>query len=486
LEQWLNASVFGLGLAAAAWAVARPRLFDAAWRGRIWGAALVGLAVLGAWPLFSGNHVASATGPRPGIAIAVPGSSGPARPDGVAAALIHVPAVPVPAALLLAAWGSVAIWRAGALALAVARIRAARAASRPFPDTRTARLPEWAAANAGRFALVLSDRVPAPAMLGFGRPIIAVPPAWLDGLTDEALDAVLLHELAHAERHDDLFDLAQQLLLAASWVHPAAWWMAERIAFEREAACDERAARLTTTRRYARCLLTIATRMQDGGWDSSALVASSVGRRRQVARRVERLLATSVRERSVRSSYMAAPAVAAIVALAAAAPALPRVFDVTAAESPTLELHAIPDRAPGPRAGAEREPGPLALARTTAQPGRASREGGEPGAAPQGHAKPERRPADDTAPAASRSRAADGGAGEAGAGETALASREWSGHLAPAATPASGTAQDNVGGMAEAAAPFRKLGAAIGRAGAGTGRWFSRAGESVATGAAFR
>jgi beta-lactamase regulating signal transducer with metallopeptidase domain len=479
VEQWLNTSVYGLALAAVAYAAARPRLFDAEWRGRIWGAALLGLVALSAWPVVG----------EPGEVTAAPALHGAEAPcDEVpcydarlaadeAGGLIALPAVPVPATLLLFAWAAVALARAGTLALAVARIRAARAASRPFPSARLERLPEWCAANGGRFALVLCERVAVPSMLGFGRPMVAVPEVWLDRLSDEALDAVLLHELAHAERRDDLLDLGQQLLVAACWFNPAGWWIASRLAFEREASCDERAARLTTTRRYARCLVTIAETMQQMGRTRRTLIASSAGPRRQLTRRVEQLLAIDVRPGLARSSYLGAPVLGALVALVVVAPALPPVFDVASSDSP----------GPAPRPHPVRAVESLASERPVAA---AAGESAAANRAAARSARPQLRSGrEDAVPPVTLASALDAStspiAGIAPAAEppdAPLTSRAWSAHVAPASTPAGAAASSlDVEGRTGTSAPFRTLGSAFARAGAGTGKWFSGAGASVAS-----
>jgi beta-lactamase regulating signal transducer with metallopeptidase domain len=524
LDVWLNASAYGLGLAVAAWAVARPRLLDAAWRCRVWTASLAGLAALLAWPLFRGSQ-AAASGAS---VVPPPGAVVPPNPGPAATALIALPAVDLPMAALVAAWASVALWQAASLAVAVARIRSARAAALPFPAPRARRLPEWAAANAGRFELAISDRVAVPSMLGFGRPMVAVPAAWLARLSDEALDAVLLHELAHAERRDDLAELAERLLVAACWFHPASWFIARRLTFEREAACDERAARLTTRRRYARCLMTIADGMQDGRWTARTLVASSTGRRSDVARRVEYLVAFDGSRHPRRARFAALAAVVTATGLAAAAPALPPVFGTET----TRETEFARDRS-----AAAPDPGSAQLPRVEDAAGRAARaeDGGEkPAVATAGRAKmrqvarPARRfedagrggqvkrearhavdsataPLDASFVTADR---ADGSPGPAtvargfpGPSEARRRRVEcspvsppqlratqpgWTAQveaLLPASPPpGGGQVVDPNKGRRVSAAPFRALGSAFSKAGAATGRWFSRAGTEIAAG----
>jgi beta-lactamase regulating signal transducer with metallopeptidase domain len=470
VEQWLNAAVYGLAVAVVAWAATRTRLLDAAWRCRTWSAALAALALAMSLP-FARLLLPEETGRHAVETAAAAWSQAPAP-------IASIPAVP--AAVLLAAWAAVACARLGVLAVAILHIRCARRLARPMPPERLARLPEWSAANRGRFALVISDRVPTAAMLGFGRPIVAVPPAWLDRLSDAELDAVLLHELAHAERRDDLGQLADQLLLAACWFHPAAWGMAGRARFEREAACDERAARATTSRRYARCLVTLAERLPNG-WTASTLAPGAV-RGPDVTRRVARVMAMDSGARLARPAYFAAPTLAAIAVLTMAIPSFPRVLGV-AVENARLEAENVrprPDAATGasraelprenvrPRPDAAKDARRAELARESVRLRPDAARNAAPGAATS---------RDNVGLPDADAVRAELDATSAGTESIAATDRAPSDILPSAAAPApvARTAQGN-----SLAAPFASLGASLSNAGKRTGSWFSRAGLAVA------
>jgi beta-lactamase regulating signal transducer with metallopeptidase domain len=51
--------------------------------------------------------------------------------------------------------------------------------------------------------------------------------------------AVLIHELAHARRHDNLIRLLYEVSLCVLWFHPLVWLAGARIALYRELSCDE-------------------------------------------------------------------------------------------------------------------------------------------------------------------------------------------------------------------------------------------------------
>ncbi len=84
-------------------------------------------------------------------------------------------------------------------------------------------------------------RLDAPAVLGWFRPVVLLPARALTGLTEEQIEAVLAHELAHIRRLDwfvNLFQVAAETLL---FYHPAVWWVSQRIRAERENCCDDEA-----------------------------------------------------------------------------------------------------------------------------------------------------------------------------------------------------------------------------------------------------
>src|SRR5712692_8960630 len=84
-------------------------------------------------------------------------------------------------------------------------------------------------------------RLDAPAVLGWFRPVVLLPVRALTGLTEEQIEAVIAHELAHIRRFDcfvNLFQIATETLL---FYQPAVWWVSQRIRAEREHCCDDEA-----------------------------------------------------------------------------------------------------------------------------------------------------------------------------------------------------------------------------------------------------
>ena len=127
-------------------------------------------------------------------------------------------------------------------------------------------------------------RLDAPAVLGWFRPVVLLPVRALTGLTEEQIEAVIAHELAHIRRFDcfvNLFQIATETLL---FYHPAVWWVSQRIRAERENCCDDEAISLCgDTVNYARAL----TLMEEWRTAPALMMAAN---RSPLAARVVRLL----------------------------------------------------------------------------------------------------------------------------------------------------------------------------------------------------
>jgi beta-lactamase regulating signal transducer with metallopeptidase domain len=83
------------------------------------------------------------------------------------------------------------------------------------------------------------SRHPVPAVGGVLYPRILLP-SGIDRLLNlQELNAVLLHEVAHAKRRDNLIRLLYEVSLCALWFHPLIWLAGMRMALYRELSCDE-------------------------------------------------------------------------------------------------------------------------------------------------------------------------------------------------------------------------------------------------------
>ena len=149
-------------------------------------------------------------------------------------------------AIALGLWGAVAL--ALILRLAWAHHRLASSFSvrtalppRPREIAALARARQRAGAR-GRIEIARSALPEAPAVLRVRRPLIVLPLAGYDDLSDDELESLLCHECAHVVRRDNLVAGCTSVLCALFWFHPLVWIARRILMIERERACDEIAA----------------------------------------------------------------------------------------------------------------------------------------------------------------------------------------------------------------------------------------------------
>lgn len=87
--------------------------------------------------------------------------------------------------------------------------------------------------------LLISRHVQVPVMLGFLKPLILLPVAMVNNLTEAQLEAVLLHELAHIKRNDYLLNIFQSIVETILFFNPFVWLISKIIRMEREHCCDD-------------------------------------------------------------------------------------------------------------------------------------------------------------------------------------------------------------------------------------------------------
>ena len=130
-----------------------------------------------------------------------------------------------------------------------------------------------------------SPTVSTPTAIGYLHPAVVLPDGFRARVDDREWDAVVAHECAHLARRDDWAKAVQSSVSRAAWWLPGLWILGRALDLERELASDERAACETGPRRYAACLLRLATDRT-----GAALASTFAGRRSHVSIRVERLL----------------------------------------------------------------------------------------------------------------------------------------------------------------------------------------------------
>jgi len=86
----------------------------------------------------------------------------------------------------------------------------------------------------------LSHLVASPITYQFFRPIILLPISLFTHLSDEQIEVLVLHELAHIKRNDYLVNLLQSGIEVLFFYHPLIWWISKQVRLEREHCCDDR------------------------------------------------------------------------------------------------------------------------------------------------------------------------------------------------------------------------------------------------------
>lgn len=148
-------------------------------------------------------------------------------------------------AIALLIWSTVAL--ALILRLAWAHRRLASLSARTLLPARPREIAALARARRRvgvrcRIDIARSAQPEAPAVLRARRPLIVLPIAGCDDLSDDELEALLCHECAHVARRDNLVAGGAYVLCALFWFHPLVWIAWRILMIERERACDEIAA----------------------------------------------------------------------------------------------------------------------------------------------------------------------------------------------------------------------------------------------------
>ena len=142
-----------------------------------------------------------------------------------------------------------------------------------------------------RIALAACDEIAQPILVGIVRPLILLPTAALAGWTPEQLDMVLLHELAHVRRWDNLVNLAQRIVESLIFYHPAVWLVSRQVRRDREECCDATVvARIPEPTHYAELLITIAATSRSRLSGAPSLTLTSAMATHPLAGRIRRIL----------------------------------------------------------------------------------------------------------------------------------------------------------------------------------------------------
>lgn len=120
--------------------------------------------------------------------------------------------------------------------------------------------------------LLTSSRVSTPLVVGIVRPAIVLPAGMADELDRVEIQHILIHELAHVIRRDNIVGLLQRLVGIIWWPHPLMHYLNRMLSRAREEVCDNYALLHGDRHLYARTLLHVSQQFR-----ASAPLASTVG-----------------------------------------------------------------------------------------------------------------------------------------------------------------------------------------------------------------
>jgi hypothetical protein len=126
--------------------------------------------------------------------------------------------------------------------------------------------------------------------LSFGPPPVCSSPASWDGSSPAQLETVVVHEVCHVRRQDNLTAAIHMLVEAVFWFHPFAWWIGSRLMDERERACDEEVLRTVGKPQvYAEAILNVCKRYVESPLVCVAGVSGS-----SIVKRIEAIVRNDV------------------------------------------------------------------------------------------------------------------------------------------------------------------------------------------------
>lgn len=106
--------------------------------------------------------------------------------------------------------------------------------------------------------VVESALVQVPMVIGYFKPMILIPIAAVNRLSEAEIEAVLAHELAHVVRNDYVLNFCFSFIEILFYYHPAVWWISSSIDAERENCCDDMAIKVCgNSMIYAKTLLSL-------------------------------------------------------------------------------------------------------------------------------------------------------------------------------------------------------------------------------------
>jgi uncharacterized protein (TIGR03435 family) len=280
-----------------------------------------------------------------------------------------VPPPPQNPVLTLAVRGFTIVWPAGSVALllvwAVRWHRVTRAAQAAATVTSGPLLDaiRRLEGHTPRIRLLSSNQAIEPGVFGIVRPELMWPAGIEDRLSDEQIEAILAHEVAHVRRRDNLAALIHMLVEAVFWFHPLVWWIGARLVDERERACDEDVVgRGTEPGVYAESILKTCQFYIESPLVCVAGVTGSDLKKRveQIMKDDAHVALSALKRVSLGAALVAAIAIPVAIGIITS-PRLAAQIVAPAADSPTFDVVSIKPNASAGRVGGMNSPGRVNL-----------------------------------------------------------------------------------------------------------------------------
>lgn len=166
-----------------------------------------------------------------------------------------------------------------------------------------------------KVTLVISSEIAEPGVWSVFKPTVLLPEGIADRLNDHELETIMMHEMVHVERWDNLIGIVQRVVCCLLWFHPLIWLLDRQLLAEREQSCDDTVIRLSgDSQIYASGIKKICR--HSIGWELTGL--SNVGGS-NLKKRIKRIVeADIIRSPSVLHRILLGTVVAALLILSAA------------------------------------------------------------------------------------------------------------------------------------------------------------------------
>ncbi len=196
---------------------------------------------------------------------------------------------------------------------------------------------------APRARFLLAAEAGTPATFGLRRPIVLLPPVF-ETMDRERQAAIALHELLHARRGDWVALVAEELLKAVLFFHPAVHWLVARVRLAREQTVDAAVVlRLGCREPYLESLVEMARHAAH----PRTVPAAPFLRESHLRERVDLLLKEASMSRFRTLAHLVLSAAALVLAVSWAASAVP--LQSSQAKAPEAKI-AISDSVTAPSA----------------------------------------------------------------------------------------------------------------------------------------